>query len=82
MFTIPLNVLVHHTKLNVVIWNFFRLLLRLNDHTIIISGSSNTPSRLANLSEAELLSMVPDDIAIAPKPPPVARNEEPPPPGV
>ncbi|XP_013107132.2 death-inducer obliterator 1 [Stomoxys calcitrans] len=45
--------------------------------------TTHTPStsRLAKLSEAELLSMVPDDVVLLSKPP-VARHEEPPPPGV
>ncbi|XP_075147041.1 protein partner of snf [Haematobia irritans] len=46
-------------------------------------GQKNAPStsRLATLSEAELLSMVPDDIVLSSKSP-IVRYEEPPPPGV
>ncbi|XP_005188356.2 uncharacterized protein LOC101895968 [Musca domestica] len=43
--------------------------------------STSSTSRLAKLSEAELLSMVPDDIVINVKPP-AGRCDEPPPPGV
>ncbi|XP_061400775.1 uncharacterized protein LOC133336495 [Musca vetustissima] len=45
-----------------------------------LSGTTST-SRLAKLSEAELLSMVPDDIVLNVKTPP-GRCDEPPPPGV
>ncbi|XP_065367348.1 serine-rich adhesin for platelets isoform X2 [Calliphora vicina] len=44
-------------------------------------SNTNSTSLLAKLSEAELLSMVPDDIVITPNKP-TTRYEEPPPPGV
>ncbi|TMW49014.1 hypothetical protein DOY81_005902 [Sarcophaga bullata] len=44
------------------------------------TSANTTTSLLAKLSEAELLSMVPDDIVITPNK--AARYEEPPPPGV
>ncbi|KAH8419062.1 hypothetical protein KR222_002912 [Zaprionus bogoriensis] len=44
-------------------------------------GTAKSKSRLAQLSEAELLSMVPDDLVDLP-PKPSTWHEEPPPPGV
>uniref|UniRef100_A0A1A9W2B6 PHD-type domain-containing protein n=1 Tax=Glossina brevipalpis TaxID=37001 RepID=A0A1A9W2B6_9MUSC len=52
-----------------------------NDKTIATTTGSKS-SRLAQLSEAELLSMVPDDIIIEKTPAPESYDSEPPPPGV
>ncbi|KAI9580842.1 hypothetical protein GQX74_013390 [Glossina fuscipes] len=52
-----------------------------NDKPTAANVSSKS-SRLAQLSEAELLSMVPDDIIIEKTPAPESYDEEPPPPGV
>uniref|UniRef100_A0A1A9UYH6 PHD-type domain-containing protein n=1 Tax=Glossina austeni TaxID=7395 RepID=A0A1A9UYH6_GLOAU len=52
-----------------------------NDKPTATTVSSKS-SRLAQLSEAELLSMVPDDIIIEKTPAPESYDEEPPPPGV
>ncbi|KNC31839.1 hypothetical protein FF38_12420 [Lucilia cuprina] len=50
------------------------------DKNTATGSNTSSTSLLAKLSEAELLSMVPDDIVITPNKP--TRYEEPPPPGV
>ncbi|XP_037819855.1 serine-rich adhesin for platelets [Lucilia sericata] len=50
------------------------------DKNSATGSNTSSTSLLAKLSEAELLSMVPDDIVITPNKP--TRYEEPPPPGV
>lgn len=44
---------------------------------IISLQSNDQPSRLANMSDADLMKLVPDDMMDAPPPPQISRNEPP-----